>query len=71
MKNEREVYSMATSTFGKQFKVTPSKASEFVREMTKASVPTLKRDFHSNLAHLSQDSDLRLNLKEVLGKSNK
>lgn len=57
---------MATSTFGKQFAVTPDKASEFVREMTRSVTPTLKKDFHSNSAHLAADNNLRQKLLQAL-----
>lgn len=56
---------MATSTFGKQFAIRPEKANEFVREMTKKVTPTLRSDFHSNLAH---EKDLRNNLLRALKK---
>lgn len=42
---------MATSTFGKQFKVKPEKAKDFVNEMTRKVAPTLKNGFKSNLMH--------------------
>lgn len=57
---------MATSTFGKQFAVKPEKATEFVREMTKAVTPTLRKDFQSNSVHLAQEEDLRKNLLKAL-----
>ena len=56
---------MATSSFGKQFTVRREKATEFVEEMTKAVAPTLRGDFHSRFAYLSQDQDL----KEIMGKA--
>ncbi len=59
---------MATSTFSKQFMVMPDKTNEFVNEMTKAVAPTLQKDFHSNLAHLSQEKNLKNNLLKVLSK---
>lgn len=59
---------MATSTFGKQFFVTPEKTTDFVNEMTKAVTPTLQKDFQSNLVHLAQEHDLRNNLLEALNK---
>lgn len=59
---------MATSTFGKQFLVQPDKADEFVKEMTRAVTPTLKKGFTSNLAHLTSDSNLKENLIQVLNK---
>lgn len=59
---------MATSTFGKQFTVTPEKASEFVNEMTRTVAPTLHKDFHSNLAHLTQEKDLKDSLLKVLNR---
>lgn len=57
---------MATSTFGKQFAVTPDKASDFVEEMTKPVTPTLHSDFRSNSAHLANDENLRQKLLKVL-----
>ena len=39
---------MATSTFGKQFKVSKEKTDDFVTEMTKKVAPTLTKDFCSN-----------------------
>ena len=42
---------MATSTFGKQFLVSPEKANVFVKEITKTVAPTLRNNFHSNLIH--------------------
>ena len=59
---------MATSTFGKQFYVKPEKMTEFVDEMSKVVPPTLKKDFSSNLIHLSQEPDLKEKLKKVLNK---
>ena len=59
---------MATSTFGKQFFVTPEKAAEFVDEMSKAVPPTLTKDFNSNLVHLSQEPNLKEKLKKALNK---
>lgn len=59
---------MATSTFGKQFFVKPEKITEFVDEMSKAVPPTLKKDFNSNLVHLSQEPDLKEKLKKALNK---
>ena len=59
---------MATSTFGKQFTVKPEKANEFVREMTKAVTPTLRKDFHSNLAHLTQEKTLKDSLSNALNR---
>lgn len=59
---------MATSTFGRKFSVTPSKAAEFVNEMTKAVTPTLPTNFQSNLVNLSQDKVLKSNLMKALNK---
>ncbi len=59
---------MATSTFSKQFAVKPEKANEFVKEMTKAVTPTLRRDFRSNLVHLSQEKEIKDNLLKALNK---
>lgn len=53
---------MATSTFGKQFKVT-RKTKRFEEEMSKKVAPTLKRDFKSNLVH---GKDLKEYLQKVL-----
>lgn len=49
---------MATSTFGKQFKVKHEKAKGFVHEMTRKVTPTLKSDFKSNLVHEKDLKDL-------------
>lgn len=57
---------MATSSFYKQFAVTPNKASEFVSEMTKPVVPTLRSNFHSNSAHLANDDDLKQKILKAL-----
>lgn len=57
---------MATSTFSKQFFVTPENTAEFVNEMTKAVTPTLQKDFQSNLVHLAQEPNLKNNLLEAL-----
>lgn len=57
---------MATSTFGKQFTVKTNKADEFVTEMTKAATPTLRKEFHSSFAHLSQEKELKENLLKAL-----
>lgn len=54
---------MATSTFGKQFVVKPEKADDFVKEMTKAVTPTLKKSF---LSHLTHEKDLKENLEKAL-----
>lgn len=59
---------MATSTFGRQFSVKPEKAHSFVKEMTKTVTPTLKKNFHSELAHLTHETDLKDNLLKALGK---
>lgn len=59
---------MAASSFGKQFAVKPEKADEFVHEMTKAVTPTLRKDFHSNLAYLEQERDLKDKLLKALNK---
>lgn len=60
---------MATSSFGKQFTVRREKTTEFVEEMTKAVTPTLRSDFHSRLAYLSQDQDLKDIIGKVLSKN--
>ena len=46
---------MATSTFGKQFTVRPE-------------TPTLRKDFHSNLAHLTQEKDLKSGILKALNR---
>lgn len=53
---------MATSTFGKEFRVKSEKAKEFVYEMTRKVAPTLRKDFKSNFTHEEQ-------LKDVLQKA--
>lgn len=55
---------MATSTFGKQFKVKQEKAEGFVNEMTKKVAPTLKKNFKSNMVH---EKDLEEALRKALG----
>lgn len=54
---------MATSTFGKEFKVKSEKAKGFVNEMTRKVAPTLKSDFKSNLVH---EKDLKDALQKAL-----
>lgn len=54
---------MATSTFGKQFKVRSEKASDFVSEMSRAVAPTLKKDFKSRLKH---EKELKGDLHKAL-----
>lgn len=53
---------MATSTFGKEFRVKSEKAKGFVYEMTRKVAPTLRKDFKSNFTHEEQ-------LKDVLQKA--
>lgn len=60
---QRRVNTMATSTFGKDFKVTRKKSNGFVKEMTRKVAPTLKRDFHSNFKH---EKDLKDILQKTL-----
>lgn len=57
---------MATSSFGKQFTVRRGNTTDFVEEMTKAVTPTLRGDFQSRLAALSQDKDLKTVMEKVL-----
>ena len=57
---------MAISTFGKQFTVKPDKADEFVAEMTKATAPTLYKEFQSSFVYLSQEKDLKQSLLKAL-----
>ena len=54
---------MATSTFGKEFKVTREKADGFVKEMTRQVTPTLKKSFQSSLKH---EKDLKDILQKAL-----
>ena len=54
---------MATSTFAKEFKVTPEKSKGFVEEMTRKVAPTLKSDFESRLVH---EKDLKDTLQKAL-----
>ncbi len=60
---------MATSSFGKQFTVQREKATDFVEEMVKAVTPTLRGDFQSRLANLSQDKDLKTAIGKALSKN--
>ena len=57
---------MATSTFTKQFSVEKKKANEFVAEMSQRVKHTLQPDFKSNLANLSQDSELKKSILAAL-----
>lgn len=59
---------MATSTFGQKFAVKPEKVTEFVNEMSRAVTPTLRKDFHSNSVHLSQEENLRDKLQKALSR---
>lgn len=59
---------MATSTFGKQFSVKPNRVTTFVKEMTRPATPTLPKDFRSNLANLSQETDFKKSLLKALNK---
>lgn len=54
---------MATSTFAKEFKVTPEKSKGFVKEMTRKVAPTLKSNFESRLVH---EKDLKDTLQKAL-----
>ena len=49
---------MATSTFGKEFKITREKADGCTKEMTRKVAPTLKRSFKSNLKHEKDMKDI-------------
>lgn len=52
---------MATSTFGKEFKVKSEKAKGFAYEMTRRVAPTLNKDFKTNFVHEE-------NMKDILQK---
>lgn len=54
---------MATSTFAKEFRVTPEKSKSFVKEMTRKVTPTLKSSFESRLTH---EKDLKDSLQKAL-----
>ena len=57
---------MATSTFGKEFRVEPEKANGFVHEMTRKVTPTLRKDFKSKFTHEEELQDvLRKALKQL------
>lgn len=60
---------MATSSFGKQFTVQREKTKDFVEEMAKAVTPTLRGDFQSRFANLSQDKDLKAVIGKALNKN--
>ncbi len=49
---------MATSTFGKDFKVKSEKARGFVYEMTRRVTPTLRKDFQTNFTHEEELQDV-------------
>ena len=49
---------MATSTFGKEFRVRSEKAKGFVNEMTRKVTPTLSKDFRTNFTHEGQLRDV-------------
>ncbi len=57
---------MATSTFGKQFKLSREKTDDFVAEMTKKVTPTLTRDFNSNAICLEKERELKNKLVRAL-----
>lgn len=59
----RRVIKMATSTFAKEFRVTPEKSKSFVKEMTRKVTPTLKSSFESRLTH---EKDLKDSLQKAL-----
>ena len=54
---------MATSTFVKEFWVSPTEEQNFVNEMTGKVTPTLNKDFKSNF---SQVKDLKESLQKAL-----
>lgn len=54
---------MATSTFVKEFWVSPTEEQSFVNEMTKKVTPTLSKDFKSNFSPVK---DLQENLQKAL-----
>jgi len=54
---------MATSTFGREFRVKSHKAKVFVNEMTRKVAPTLKPEFKSNFTH---EKDLKDYLQKAL-----
>ena len=56
---------MATSTFRKEFKVTPRKERSFVNEMTRKVAPTLTGNFKSNFTH---EKYLKDSLQKALSK---
>lgn len=57
---------MATSTFSRNFVVTPEKEEEFVREMTKKVAPLLPKDFESHYVSLEDDAELSERIAKVL-----
>ncbi|MCC8050104.1 MAG: hypothetical protein LIO99_13105 [Clostridiales bacterium] len=59
---------MATSTFGKQFIVKSEKADDFIREMNSSVTPTLGSNFHSQLVHLTEEQELKYDLRKALSK---
>lgn len=59
---------MATSTFGKSFSVSKKNASDFTSEMIKKAAPTLSYNFKSSFAPLANDTKLKNQLLNVLGK---
>ncbi len=49
---------MATSTFGKEFRVERKIATDFVKEMEKPTAPTLKKEFQTKSTHAREIKDL-------------
>lgn len=60
---DKEVNNMATSTFVKEFWVSPTEEQNFVDEMTKKVTPTLSKDFKSNFSPVK---DLQDSLQKAL-----
>lgn len=60
---DKEVNNMATSTFVKEFWVSPTEEQSFVNEMTKKVTPTLSKDFKSNFSPVK---DLQESLQKAL-----
>ena len=58
---------MPTSSFEKQFVITPKDAKQFKRENSKAVFPMLPADFKSNFVDLKKDEKVRKDILKALG----
>ena len=58
---------MPTSSFEKQFVITPKDVKQFKRENSKAVSPTLPADFTSKFVDLNKDEKVRKDIFKALG----